>query len=87
MLTDATGQFLQVGDTVGTCTSGRWSAVLTGKVVRIGAQMITIEVLTACWSGAPQSPQYAVLPKIGAEQRLNAFRVFRLGPCEHELEP
>lgn len=83
MVTDATGAELKVGDTVGAITLGRWAAVLTGKILKTHQQLITVEVLTAFWSGAPQS-SYAHLPKIGAEQRLNAFRVFRLGPCPCE---
>lgn len=83
MLKDAVGNELAVGDKVGTVTSGRWKAIITGEIVRIGVQLITVEVTSAEYSGAPIS-SYAHLPKVGGEVRLNAFRVFRLGPCVHD---
>lgn len=79
MITDATGCPLAPGDRIGTVTAGRWGAVLTGEVVRLGAVMVTARVLTAVWSGQPES-RYAHLPQPGTEIRLNAWRLFRLEP-------
>lgn len=85
MLADATGAAINVGDRVGTVTSGQFAAIVIGEVQRVGAQMITVTVESSRYSGAPQS-SYARLPKIGSDIRLNAWRVFRLGPCKHDQE-
>lgn len=92
MLTDARGEKLFVGDLVGTVTGGQNAMVLVGTVKALHDVKITVDITEASFVGEPIS-EYAIrqLPKIGATRQLNAYRVFRLGPCpcarrEQDLE-
>jgi hypothetical protein len=78
---DATGAPIVVGDRIGTIAKRRNPLVLTAVVTQLAVAMVTVEVLTAEWSGAPQS-MYAQLPKPGDSMRLHVWRVFKLAPLE-----
>lgn len=83
-LCDAAGAGLAVGDTVGTVTSGPNPVVLIGKVTAFHEVKVTVEITSATFTGEPVSPYARKLPKPGSTRQLNAYRVFRLGPCVHE---
>lgn len=88
MLVDALGANLRVGDTVATLTGGQNAMVLVGMVMRMHDVKISVDITEARFVGEPVS-EYATgrLPRIGDTRQLNAYRVFRLGPCVHEQEP
>lgn len=85
MLTDAAGNELHVGDTVGTVTGGPNPAVLIGTVTALHEVKISVNITESRFVGDPVS-EYATrrLPQVGDARQLNAYRAFRLGPCVHE---
>lgn len=86
MLTDALGAALHVGDIVATVTGGQNAMVISGVVEAIHEVKVTIKVLTCEFVGEPQGRWHRGKVEPGAPKQLNAYRVFRIGPCEHERE-
>lgn len=83
-LCDAAGKTLAVGDTIGTVTGGANPVVLVGKITAFHEVKITVEIVSAAYTGEPVSAYARKLPAPGTSRQLNAYRVFRLGPCVHE---
>jgi hypothetical protein len=84
VLTDSIGAELSVGDVIGTVTGGQNAMVITGKITTIHDVKITVEVMSAKFVGNPISAWVSKLPQVGQSKQLNAYRVFRLGPCVHD---
>lgn len=86
MLSDALGQKLSIGDTIGTVTGGQNAMVISGTVEAIHEVKITIKVSSCEFVGEPVGRYHRGKVEVGASKQLNAYRVFRLGPCEHERD-
>lgn len=85
MLTDALGVELHVGDQVATLTGGRNPSVLVGTVMRIHDVKVSVDITEARFVGEPVSMYPARrLPRVGDTRQLNAYRLFRIGPCVHD---
>lgn len=72
-LTDAAGRPINIGDTAGGTSSGRYQATILGPIVALGADKAKVRVTNHATIGT-------LRPENGDEVWISASRVFRVAP-------